>query len=396
MSAQELAPENGTQEGLAGMAGKEKRRGGDWAPVWVAGAMSGTSFDGVDVAILLTDGVEIADFGETREVAYSASDRDVLRAAMGAWPGDARAENAARVVEAAHIAAMVGLPEVEMLGFHGQTLAHDPDGGRTHQVGDGATLATALGIEVIWDFRSADMGMGGQGAPLAPFYHWACARWIGAKGPVAFLNLGGVGNITWVDPDVDAPELPGACLAFDTGPANAPIDDLMAARGLGAFDANGALAEQGEIDLAVLQQVLEGPWFDTVPPKSLDRDAFAGLLDAVSGLSDADAAATLTAVSAGAVARGLPHLPTRPEQVLVTGGGRKNATMMAMLAEALACDVRAVEDVGLNGDALEAQAFAYLAVRVARGLPTSAPSTTGVAAPVGGGRRSRPDKAALS
>lgn len=358
--------------------------------------MSGTSFDGVDVAVLCTDGIEIVDFGESREVAYSDADRAVLRAAMGAWPGEARADAAARVVEAAHIAAMVDLPAVEMLGFHGQTLAHDPDGGRTHQVGDGAELAAALGVEVIWDFRSADMGLGGQGAPLAPFYHWACARWIGAQAPVAFLNLGGVGNITWVDPSVERPELPGACVAFDTGPANAPIDDLMVARGLGACDLGGALAAQGQINLVVLEEVLGAAWFDVAPPKSLDRDAFSGLLAAVDALSDADAAATLTAVSAGAVACGVPHLPSRPAQVLVTGGGRRNATMMEMLSEALGCEVAAVEHVGLNGDALEAQAFAYLAVRVARGMPTSAPGTTGVAAPVGGGRRSRPGGLALT
>lgn len=378
------------------MAAKEKSPRANGGAVWAAGAMSGTSFDGVDVAVVCTDGVEVVDFGEARDVAYSGADREVLRAAMGAWPGEARAEAAARVVEAAHIAAMVDLPPVDLIGFHGQTLAHDPDGGRTHQAGDGATLANALGVEVIWDFRSADMGLGGQGAPLTAFFHWACARWIGAKGPVVFLNLGGVGNITWVDPGVAQPELPGACMAFDTGPANAPIDDLMAVRGLGAFDAGGALAARGEIDLAILEAALDGPWFDVLPPKSLDRDAFSGLQEAVAGLSDADAAATLTAVSAGAVARGLPHLPTRPEQVLVSGGGRRNATLMAMLEEAMGCKVQPVDAVGLNGDALEAQAFAYLAVRVARGLPTSAPGTTGVAAAVGGGRRSRPGATALN
>ncbi|WP_247716831.1 anhydro-N-acetylmuramic acid kinase [Gymnodinialimonas ceratoperidinii] len=363
--------------------------------IWAAGAMSGTSFDGVDVAVLRTDGVEIAAFGETREVAYSEADRAVLRGAMGAWPGEARADAAARIVEAAHIAAMVDLPAVDLLGFHGQTLAHDPAGGRTHQVGDGATLARALGVEVIWDFRSSDMGMGGQGAPLAPFYHWACARWIGAKAPVAFLNLGGVGNISWVDPGIAAPELPGACVAFDTGPANAPIDDMMVQRGLGAFDAGGVLARAGEIDLALLEETLSSPWFDIAPPKALDRDAFADVGAAVARLSDADAAATLTAVAAGAVARAMPHLPSRPEDLLVTGGGRLNATLMEMLREATGCKVWSVDEVGLDGNALEAQAFAYLAVRVARGLPTSSPTTTGVAAPVGGGRRSRPAGAVL-
>ncbi len=365
------------------MAAKEKGR------VWVAGAMSGTSFDGVDVAVIETDGIEVFDFGEVREASYSDEDRAVLRAAMGAWPGEARADAAARVVEAAHIAALAGLRDVDMLGFHGQTLAHDPATGRTHQVGNGQALADALGIDVIWDFRSADMGLGGQGAPLAPFYHWACARWIGSDAPVVFLNLGGVANISWVDPRMEAPEADGACLAFDTGPANAPVDDLMALRGLGRFDKNGALAATGRIDMGILERMLADPWFDLSPPKSLDRDAFSTLAEEVAGLSDADAAATLTACSAGAVGRALAHLPAKPDTILVTGGGRRNETLMAMVADATAAGVQPVEAAGLDGDALEAQAFAYLAVRVDRGLPTSAPGTTGVAAPVGGGKRAR-------
>ncbi len=368
------------------MAGKEKGRG----TVRVAGAMSGTSFDGVDIAVIETDGREIFAFGETRSVAYSEADRAVLRAAMGAWPGEERADVAATVVEAAHIAALAGVEGVAMLGFHGQTLAHDPDGGRTHQVGSGQVLADALGIEVISDFRSADIGLGGQGAPLAPFYHWACAHWIGADAPVVFLNLGGVANVTFVDPQMDAPELPGACLAFDTGPANAPVDDLMNKRGLGRFDKGGELAAQGQIDMAILERMLADPWFDAPPPKSLDRDAFSVLSSEVAALSDVDAAATLTACSAGAVGRAVAHLPEKPKTLYATGGGRHNATLMAMLVDACAADVVPVEEVGLDGDALEAQAFAYLAVRVERGLPTSAPGTTGVAAPVGGGSRARP------
>jgi anhydro-N-acetylmuramic acid kinase len=374
------------------MAGKQKAR----ARVRAAGAMSGTSFDGVDIAVIDTDGVDIFDFGETRSAAYSEADRTVLRAAMGAWPGEARADAAARVVEAAHIAGLVGLEDVALLGFHGQTLAHDPDGGRTHQVGSGQTLADALGVEVISDFRSADMGLGGQGAPLAPFYHWACARWIGAAGPVVFLNLGGVANISYVDPRIEAPEAPGACIAFDTGPANAPVDDLMNTRGLGRFDEGGALAAIGQIDMGILERMLGDPWFEMDPPKSLDRDAFAVLANEVAGLSDADAAATLTACSAGAVGRALTHLPAAPDRIFACGGGRHNATLMAMLADATAADVVSVEEVGLDGDALEAQAFAYLAVRVASSLPTSAPGTTGVAAPVGGGARARPSGGVVS
>jgi anhydro-N-acetylmuramic acid kinase len=367
---------------------KEK---GDGARRWtIAGFMSGTSMDGIDMAVVETDGVDILSLGETRYRPYSDEEREVLRAALGTWPGDHRAEAAARVVEAAHAKLVQGLGEVDALGFHGQTLAHDPENRRTHQAGDGARLAKATGRMVIWDFRSTDVEMGGQGAPLAPFYHWACARRIAADAPVAFLNLGGVGNITWTDPRAGAPEAPGACLAFDTGPANAPMDDLMHLRGLGAFDHEGALASSGRVSRDVVRAAMGDRFFARMPPKSLDRNDFAGLLDVVADLSDTDALATLAAVSVAAVQRGMTHLPSQPARVLVTGGGRRNGAMMAGLRAALACPVDPVEAVGLDGDYLEAQAFAYLAARVLRGLPTSAPGTTGVAAPVGGGRKSVP------
>ncbi|WP_261331561.1 anhydro-N-acetylmuramic acid kinase [Maritalea mobilis] len=364
-----------------------KEKGQRWR---MAGAMSGTSLDGVDLAVIETDGVSVTGFGETRYRPYSEAERAVIREGLGTWAGDGRAEAAARVVEAAHLEVLEGLEEVEALGFHGQTLAHDPEGGRTHQAGDGARLAKASGRQVIWDFRSTDMELGGQGAPLAPFYHWACARWIGAEAPVAFLNLGGVGNITWVDPSAAGPEAPGACIAFDTGPANAPIDDFMVARGLGPRDEGGALALRGRPDRDVLRAALGERYFARMPPKSLDRDDFSGLLECLDGLSDADGAATLAALCVSAVGVGMQHLPSMPARVLVTGGGRHNAGLMQGLGATLSCPVDPVETVGLDGDFLEAQAFAYLAARVMRGLPTSAPGTTGVAAPVGGGRRSRP------
>lgn len=355
----------------------------------VAGAMSGTSMDGVDLAVLDTDGVTITGFGEARYRPYDATERAVIRAALGHWPGEAGVEAAARVVEDAHIAACAGLADIAAFGFHGQTLAHDPAGGRTHQAGDGGRIAQALGVTTVWDFRSNDMELGGQGAPLAPFYHWALARFIGATGPVAFLNLGGVGNITWVDPGVAAPELPGACVAFDTGPANAPIDDLVLTRLGQPFDRDGALTRAGRVDAETVAVFLDDLYFRRMPPKSLDRDAFPDLKDWVAGMADADAVATLAACAAGAVSQAMEHLPSAPARVLVTGGGRRNPGLMAMLEAALGRPVEAVEAVGLDGDMLEAQAFAYLAVRVLRGLPTSAPMTTGVAAPVGGGRVSR-------
>ncbi|MCA0960654.1 anhydro-N-acetylmuramic acid kinase [Salipiger bermudensis] len=358
------------------------------APVWALGAMSGTSLDGVDAALVQTDGRQILSFGESGYRAYTGAERAALRAALGRWPGD-DLEAANDVVQRAHAELLAEFPQAELVGFHGQTLAHEPRGRGTHQLGDGAALAVALERDVVWDFRSADVALGGEGAPLAPFFHFACAQWAQATAPVAFLNLGGVGNLTWVDPSRAGPEAPGALLAFDTGPANAPLNDLVAERRGWDCDRDGALAAQGNVVDGALELFLDEAYFRKMPPKSLDRDDFSLMLDLVRELDDADAAATMTAMAATAVMLGLEHCPAPPERVLVTGGGRHNPVMMAMLAAGIDCPVEPVEAVGLDGDMLEAQAFAYLAVRVARGLPTSAPGTTGVAAPVSGGRISR-------
>lgn len=359
-------------------------------PIRAVGAMSGTSLDGVDAAEITTDGVSIFGFGETAYRPYSVPERDVLQAALGLWHADETA-SVAELIETAHAEVLSTFKDAALVGFHGQTLAHDPQGGRTHQCGDGAVLAAVLNKPVVWDFRSSDMQLGGQGAPLAPFYHFALAKYIGAKDPVVFLNLGGVGNLTWVDPGKDKPDAEGALLAFDTGPANAPLNDLMKTRlGLDC-DKDGALAAQGDVEDAVITAFLNNPYFFKMPPKSLDRDAFTHLQRDVAALSDADAAATLTAASVMSVLQAMPLCPSAPTRLFVTGGGRKNATLMAMLAAGCDCPVLPVEDAGLDGDMLEAQAFAYLAVRVLRGLPTSCPGTTGVRAAVSGGMISRPD-----
>lgn len=349
------------------------------------GAMSGTSLDGVDAAVVETDGIAIRAFGPTAYRAYTDAEQDVLRAALGKWPGDPGLEEAQTLVEDAHHAVLSQFDDVELVGFHGQTLAHDPGGRGSHQLGDGAALAERLGRPVVWDFRSADVRLGGQGAPLAPFFHFACAKWIGATEPLAFLNLGGVGNLTWIDPSRAKPEEEGALLAFDTGPANAPINDLVHRRLGLSYDKGGQLAAKGTVADGALELFLDEPYFLKMPPKSLDRDAFADMLDLVRELDDADAAATMTAMAAAAVMRGMEHCPAPPQRLLVTGGGRHNPVMMQMLRAGLDCSVDPVESVGLDGDMLEAQAFAYLAVRVARGLPTSGPATTGVRAAVGGG-----------
>ena len=360
--------------------------------VWALGAMSGTSLDGVDAAMILTDGERIVEFGDTAYRPYSDAERAILQAALGCWPGDPQVTAAAEVVETAHAEVLSQFSGAAVVGFHGQTLAHDPRGRGTHQAGSGAILAEVLGCPVVWDFRSTDVRLGGQGAPLAPFYHFACARWMGAEMPLAFLNMGGVGNVTWVDPRHPAPDHPGACLAFDTGPANAPVNDLVQRRLGLAQDESGGLAAQGTPDPAVLARFLDHAFFARMPPKSLDRNEFHGLLDAVAHLSDADAAATLTAAAALSVARGMEHFPTPIRRLLVTGGGRHNAHLVDLLARHVTAEVQPVEAAGLNGDMLEAQAFAFLAVRVSRGLPTSCPSTTGVGALVGGGQISRPGR----
>jgi len=358
--------------------------------VTALGMMSGTSLDGVDAAVIETDGERVQGFGPVAYRPYNASEQAQLRAALGHWEGQA-VDAATDVVEGAHLALLDDMPPAELIGFHGQTLAHAPRTQGTLQVGDGAWLATACQTPVVWDFRSADVELGGEGAPLAPFFHFACAKYIGAKAPLVFLNLGGVGNLTYVNPQFEAPEMPGALLSFDTGPANAPVNDLMQSRLGKPFDAEGALARQGRVENGALELFLAEPYFTRMPPKSLDRNDFSQMIDLVNELSDADAAATLTGMCAAGVVEGMRHLPSPPSRVLVTGGGRLNPVLMEMLAVGLDCPVVPVEEVGLNGDMLEAQAFAHLAVRVARGLPTSCPGTTGVRAAVGGGQISAPE-----
>jgi anhydro-N-acetylmuramic acid kinase len=372
-------------------------------PVWALGLMSGTSMDGVDAAMVLTDGESIAELGPSLFLAYDEDYRARMSAANRAAPVAAtatlreparwppaltRLATSAVDIHLDAIGRLAGNPQV--VGFHGQTVSHRPAEGFTLQLGDGAAVARRCGVVTVWDFRSEDMQAGGEGAPLAPFFHFALARRADLDAPVAFLNLGGVGNVTWIDPAADAPETPGALLAFDTGPANALIDDFMAARTGAGYDADGAAAGRGSIASEILARFRHTPYLDRTPPKSLDRNDFLPVLEAVSELSTEDGAATLTAFSAECVAAGARHMPSPPSRWLVCGGGRKNLTMMRMLAERLDAPVDPVESVGLDGDMLEAQAFAYLAVRVLRGLPTSAPSTTGCRAPVSGGRISYP------
>jgi len=339
--------------------------------------------DGVDAALIETDGDEISAFGATVEQAYGDGFRDQLRRLMGSEPSD-DAETRATIHELTLIHAdVVGklleraslrAADIGVVGFHGQTVFHDPARGVTCQIGDGRLLAQETGIPVINDFRSADVAAGGEGAPLAPVFHVALARSL--PRPVAILNIGGVANVTWISPD-------GGAVAFDTGPGNALIDDWVRATTNQVMDVGGELARRGTVDEQALSVLLAQPYFDRPYPKSLDRDSFPA--DAVAHLSPPDGAATLAAFTAEAVAVAVSQFPAPPLQWLVCGGGRHNRVLMSNLRRRLDAPVEPVEAVGWRGDALEAQAFAFLAVRSLHGLPISYPQTTGVTIPTCGG-----------
>jgi anhydro-N-acetylmuramic acid kinase len=345
------------------------------------GLMSGTSLDGVDAALLRTDGVRVERSGLALTLPYSAAFRDRLRASLGQEGelGEIERELTLIHVQAVkELIAQAGGISVDLIGFHGQTIFHRPREGKTRQIGDGALLQELTGTPVVFDFRSADVAAGGEGAPLVPIYHAVLAREL--EKPLAILNIGGVANLTWIGENEEL-------LAFDTGPGNAPIDDWALRHTGQPLDRNGELAERGEIDEARLSAFLALPYFAALPPKSLDRDDFASqIADLSEGLSVADGAATLTAFSAAAIAMAAKHFPQKPKAWLVCGGGRHNPALMAMLRTKLAAPVEPVEKMGWNGDSLEAEAFALLAVRSLYGLPLTFPGTTGVKTPQSGGR----------
>ena len=365
------------------------------------GLMSGTSMDGVDVALIETDGAAHVVQGPSGFRPYVDSERALLRAALADAKGMTDAAQrpgilpqAEAFITRAHAEAVesfcqaqgVDLSGVDLIGFHGQTVLHRPERQLTVQIGDGAGLAARLNRPVVFDLRSADVRAGGQGAPLVPVYHRALVAQVRAAGPglpevVAVLNLGGVANATILSGDAE----PIAC---DTGPGNALIDDFVLARRGTPYDEGGTLAAAGRVDTKVLAALLAHPFFEERVPKSLDRNDFSS--SPVATLSDADGAATLTAFTAHAIARVLPHLPMRPAIWIACGGGARNLVMLEMIEAAVGAPVVPAEKFGWSSDAMEAQAFAYLAVRSQLGLPITFPGTTGVAAAMTGGRLETP------
>ncbi len=355
---------------------------------WIMGLMSGTSLDGIDAALLKSDGVQIFERGPNITLPYDAAFRKRMRSCLGGkgpWQDVERelTERHATAVEALLRAADLKRASLGLIGFHGQTIFHAPEQHRTWQIGDAALLARLTATEVAFDFRSADVAAGGEGAPLVPVYQQALAEAV--PKPLAVLNIGGVSNVTWIG------EGSADLLACDCGPGNALLDDWTLARCGLPFDAEGALARAGKVRDDLLTAALAHPYFARPAPKSLDRDAFT--LPELEALSPEDGAATLTAFTAAAVAAILPHLPAPPLRWLVTGGGRHNPAIMQALAERLPQAVEAVETLGWDGDALEAEAFAFLAARVRAGLPLTFPGTTGTAEPLPGGRLTAPQAA---
>lgn len=359
----------------------------------VLGLMSGTSLDGIDVAMLATDGEAIGGFGPTLFRPYSDVERKLLRAALRdarvlkdrtARPGVLR--DAEEMTTAAHAAAIEewqrqNLDEKPTLvGFHGQTVFHAPGDGVTVQLGDGDALAKRIGIPVVYDFRAADVAAGGEGAPLVPVYHAALAAHFKLRGSVIVVNIGGVANITRIAND-------GSILAGDTGPGNALIDDFVLGRSGLACDRDGALAAAGRVDEAALAALMLDAWFDQPFPKSLDRDAFSAA--PLSELSLEDGAATLSAFTARTIARGI-SAAGGAETIVVVGGGAHNPTLLRHLGETAGSRILTGVELGWDGDFIEAQAFAFLAARSRRSLPITFPETTGVSRPLSGGRLALP------
>src|SRR5882757_7334070 len=361
------------------------------------GLMSGTSLDGVDVALIETDGRRVQAFGPSGFRPSTETERGLLRQALTeavhldqreARPGILReAERAVTVAHAEAVAAFtaqhrISCADIDIVGFHGQTVLHRPAQKMTVQIGDATALAKAIHIPVMHDFRAADVAAGGQGAPFVPVYHRALAQSLEREGPIVVVNIGGVSNITYID---GADSL----IACDTGPGNALLDDFMLRAMSQPFDREGRLAAQGSADQAWIERALQLPFFALPPPKSLDRNDFAQLR--LGAVPPADGAATLTALTVAAIARIVPLLPKVPQSWIVAGGGARNLTMLRMLRERLApATVEAADALGWSGDAIEAQAFGFLAARGMKGLPLSYPATTGVPIPMTGGIIARP------
>lgn len=362
------------------------------------GLMSGTSLDGIDIAQVRTDGEGHVERGPSMEVAYDAAFRRRLQQGLEdakainirtERPGDLAALERdltlrhAQAIET-FLRAHPGI-SADVIGFHGQTVLHRPKQALTVQIGDGLSLAKQIGIPVVYDMRANDMVHGGEGAPLVPVYHAALASGLPrADFPVVFVNIGGISNLTYVGRD-------GEIVAFDSGPGNTLIDQWVEAEAGIPFDQGGAIASEGYVLAALAARYLDHPFFTDAKRQSLDRNDFRPPASCEAGLHDG--ARTLAHVTAAAILKSARHLPLRPRRYVICGGGRLNRTIMGDLARMAAeegAEVSVADELGFNGSSMEAEAWAYLAVRSLKGLALTFPGTTGVRMPVTGGVLARP------
>ncbi|MTI19382.1 anhydro-N-acetylmuramic acid kinase [Rhodobacteraceae bacterium RKSG542] len=371
---------------------------------WSVGLMTGTVLDGnIDIALIKSDGETVDALGPSTLAPYTSQTLALLQETLEVarkWDFNGpepeifkEAERALTTEQAEAVGTFlaengIAPSEVSVIGFHGQTVLHRAPTptlkGATRQLGDGQLMADHLGIKVAYDFRSMDVEAGGQGAPLAAIYHQALLSSLGSDqhpSSSVILNLGGVGNLSWWDGN-------DMLIAFDTGPANAPINDWVKRHGAGEMDRDGRIASTGTVDEAKLAALLEHPYFAQKTPKSLDRFSFDWTM--ALGETLEDGAALLTAFSASAVAKALTHLPVKPQNIYVCGGGRRNPQLLAEIASRTGATAHNADSLGWRGDSIEAECFAFLAQRTLKGLPISFPGTTGVPTAMTGGRIAAP------
>lgn len=368
--------------------------------VLAIGLMSGTSLDGVDVAIIKTDGHQVTRFGKACHIPYTVEQRDQLQEAFA----HAKRENnpnvrsnsiliAEGVINKLHLDAINEIisinqlqkNDIEVIGFHGQTLLHNPEKGWSWQIGDGRELADNTGIKVVNDFRRFDVENGGQGAPLVPIFHRALLPKDETNFPIALLNIGGVANLTWFNGHD-----PNDMVAFDTGPGNALLDDWIRKHSDFPYDKDGKFSSKGNVQEILVNDLMNHDYFKEMPPKSLDRDAFD--VSSLSMLSHEDGAATLIAFTVNAIKMAEVMCPDFVKKWYVCGGGAHNPTMMQMLSDELYGEVETISSLGFDGDYVEAEAFAFLAVRKLYDLPITFPGTTGILEPSTGGKVYNPRK----
>ncbi len=355
----------------------------------VVGTMSGTSFDGIDVALITTDGNKVTSLSNNFSVYYQERLRQNIRRVLSGDYDSKMLLDTEDEITLYHAQAINRLlkesgldkEQVDLIGFHGQTIFHDSRTYKTWQLGNPSLLAELSGINVIADFRRRDMANGGEGAPLAPLFH--AAIFSEATPPLAIINIGGVANITYLGRKNNI-------IAFDTGPGCALIDDWIYSRMQLKYDADGEVGSIGTVHYEILDSLMEDSYFSRKPSKSLDRNHFTSVFNNISNLNAADGVATLTHFTAKAIAAAKQFLPQNPVKWIISGGGRRNKYLMKILANDYGLDVQNIDEfffknTKLNGDFIEAQAFAFLAARSYLHLPLSLPSTTGTVKPVSGG-----------